>query len=276
MGGFVGQLMPYYASLSSVSGGLSMLGSLLPMSIASILKPSNANAADMSLYENACPSQNTLKASDGSGNTLAANIFCQPIAATVVSDNWNPNDTMASMQSMQTDGASEIDPNTGQATVPTDPVSQTVKDTVSSVTSLLPGSTLGYADWLDTCSNPANATDCAGDDQTSQTYSLYTAANTTSIMLDGDISSAQTASGVSSSSASTGTDTSSQSLAFNVNTLNDSSSFSNISTAQTFGSVLNLITPIHELLRTYGATVFASAAHQASPVTSLEGFTLWG
>lgn len=305
MGSIVGQLSPYYSSFSSVSGGLSMLGSLLPVSFGSILNLSTAGATDSSsLYENACPTPTT----NTDGKTLAANIFCQPVPGNLVPASWNPNDTLTSMESMQTDGSSEIDSTTGQATPPGNPIESTLKDTVNSVTTLF-GSTPSYSDWLDTCSDPSNAADCTGSDTTTQTYSLYTAANNVSIMLDGDQSAAQTAAGTNNSSAtSTDTSASTDSSTSSSNTATDSSSSSSTDTTtnsttstgtptsfmtnslvddslattnstsigQTVAFLVSLVSPIHGLLRSYGATMFTPATTNQSILASLAGFTLWG
>lgn len=272
MGSIASQMAPNYSSFSSISGSISFMGSLLPKSIGSIVQPSSAHAADMSLYENACPDTSALKVADGSGDTLAANIFCQPVAAMLVPDNWDPNQTLASIQGMKTNGVSEINEETGKATVPANAVEQTVSDTISSVTELLPGSNLSYADWLDTCSDPQNAIGCTGDDETSSTYGLYTAANTVSVMLDADQEAARTAAEPSDSSliAQFNADTqSSESISY-------SSSAVDTSFSQTFASLIDLLPVVHSLVRSYGAISFNSLNTEHSTFDSLQRYTLWG
>jgi hypothetical protein len=275
MGSIASQMAPYYSSFSSLEGSLSFVGSLLPRSIGSIIKPSSVSAADMSLYENACTDPASLKVADGSGDLLAANIFCQPVAATLIPSDWNPDETVNTMLGIQTDGVNAIDPETGKATVPANALTETVEDTIESITDFVPGSTISYADWLDACSDPANATNCTGDDETLQTYSLYTAANEVSVMLDADLEGAELAAGLTDSYLGSEIGSSSQPFTSTLSSTGDQVITSSTDTARVVASFFSLIPSIHNLLRTYGTKSFAQTSQLSTP-WSLQRFTLWG
>jgi hypothetical protein len=229
----------------------------------------------MGLYENACTDTDSLRVADGSGDILAANIFCQPVAATLIPSDWNPNETVNTMLGMQTDGVSAINPETGKATVPANALTETVEDTIESITDFIPGSTISYADWLDSCSDPANATNCTGDDETLQTYSLYTAANDASVMLDADLEGAQLAAGLTDSYIGSETGLNSQSLAYSLSSTSGEIIASDADTTRAVSSLFSHMPSLRDLLGTYGAKSFAQTSQLSTP-WSLERFTLWG
>lgn len=182
LGSIVNQFLPYYSSLSSAQGTMSVIGSMLPISFGSILKSSTASAADdpANAYTNACPYPDDLKAANG--KTLAANIFCQSVYAMNVSDSWNPDETVAFMGDQINDqtGEAKKSDNSVLATI----VGDTADDLADLVGSDTPSFDLKYDDWLNTCTDTENAAQCTSDDLTQKQYGLYTAAKTVNSMID--------------------------------------------------------------------------------------------
>jgi hypothetical protein len=254
-GSMVNQLMPYYSSLSSVGGGLSVLSSLVPISFSSVMKMSTASAADeTSIYEGACPNPEEIEAANG--EILAANIYCQGFYAINIGDNWNPSATVDAMLNMP--GA--IDEDTGEAIVNDNVLVETF-EVATDLSGVIPGQDLdvSFADWVDTCSNPENATQCTGDDDTQLTYGLYNAAkevdtmlNTTAEEVSGDAEEGEQAS---------------------IWDFSDYVATNDTAETQTPSSSFNIVAMVRDSLRDYGKSLFASAP--TSPTDSLVRFALW-
>lgn len=297
LGSMVNQLTPYYSSLSSVNGSVSVLGSLLPISVSSLFDLSTAHAADASLYDGACYNSELTKTSDGSNKTLAANIFCQPIPAQLISEDWDPSATLSSMQGLYIDGIAAIDKDTG-APIEPDPLTQTGKDLVNSVTNIIPGAAPSYYDWLDTCTDPESANACInGDNDTVKTYSLYTAARNVNTMLDNDFDDAAEVAGQDpepaespgtsansvlpvggqeTSTPSDGTD-STETPATNEPAAQDTTSgYSSEAATKTLGLLASIVSPISNFIYLHSTNLFHSnQSSQLSLLASLERFTLW-
>jgi hypothetical protein len=255
LGSMVNQLMPYYSSLSSVSGGLSVLSSLVPISFGSVMKMSTANAADeASIYENACPNPEDIKAANG--ETRAANIYCQGVYAINVGDSWKPDSTMEAMLNIP----DAINDETGEAVVNDNALAETFED-VTDLSGIIPGQDLdiSYADWVEVCTNTENANQCTGDDNTQVTYGLYTAAKDVNVMLDTSAEDLN-GDGEDSEEASSG---------------NFDNYFATTETtdSQIVQNSFSIVSFVRASLRTHGQSLFASTP---APLTNvLARFTLW-
>lgn len=260
LGTIVGQLMPYYSSLSSIQGGISVMGSLLPISLDSLFKTSSAGAAGnpVSLYTDACP--NPVKEA-GSDKTLAADIFCHTAYGMVISDEWDPNTTVSTMENMS--GA--INPDTGEPVVDDSVLSNVVADSFDFSAVVPKELDVSYADWLSTCTDPENAAQCTGNNDTENTYGLYTAAKTVSAMLDMDPTDSSSDNPTSTSAFDIDLN-SSDSLASNTKTL-----ISPQNTAGLFG-IISLIYNSFHTDKPVTTSLISNTASLAYPLTR---FTLW-
>lgn len=261
LGSMVNQLMPFYSSLDSIQGGLSVIGSLLPTSFGSLLRSSVAGAATdpANLYSDACPNSDQVTATNG--KTLAADIFCHTVYGMVVPDSWDPNTTVATMESMP--GA--IDGETGEAIVDDSPLSNLWDESTDlSAVNLHPS--IGYGDWLETCTDPENAAQCTGDDDQQTTYGLYTAAKTVNAMLDMDP-----------------TDSSSDTVygneAYDMNLGDESLIATDTVDTTTFQSLVSLFSVVIPLIHppccTYNATTSTSLLTSTPLTNPLTRFALW-
>lgn len=258
-GSIANQFLPYYSSLSSIQGAVSMIGSIIPISFGSIAKLSTTGAATdgfVDKYSNACPDAEEVKVVGDETKELAADLFCHNMYGVIPGANWDP---VATAQNLAGNG--QIDEDTGEAVEDDGVLSDVIDDIVSFAGTSQDGQELdmSYADWFSLCSIPENASQCTGNDNEQQLeYGLYTAAKTVNSMLDMD--------------GNENIENEDATISIFSHSLENSNSTTS-SDAESIPMVFGVISIFSDIFRSYGTSLMASFSTPLSDI--LMRYSLW-
>lgn len=178
LGSFVNQFLPYYADMSSVSGVLSMIGSVVSSSLGSIINPVVTKAADPAYNYNQCQDP-AIQQSD-----TAATPFCA-IDYGIPTKYLNIDPTQVAQDLIN---SHDIDPTTG-APVVDNPLSTAAINTVFGQN---PNDTSTLNSWMNSCTDGStgaitvNDNACMITDQKTAEYALYTIDHRVQQTMDGE------------------------------------------------------------------------------------------
>jgi len=178
LGSLVNKMLPYYSQLGSITGSLSFIANILPMSVGSLLN-TFVSADNNSAQWQMCDETNITEAQSYVGgddsDPIAAGPFCN--IATGIPAQYLDDDPEEVANRMIGYGA--INDETGVA-VPDNEYLKTLTGDVG---------TISYASWLDQCTDPTSNDEigaCMINNQQVADYALYTIDQRVMDTMDGD------------------------------------------------------------------------------------------